>query len=180
MEHQKINGGWEHNVYQAKKSESLILKTPKLTTRLLFTLSNTHADFARIEHEAVERSIQGTKVKLPKWRIFVLPQFRHFPMFPHPTAYVTVQEKIITDNSVPDIPDLLRSEGLIDLLYRYYINPDNFISKGGLVYYVDPTEGISPAKIFENKGIISKKRYRRIHYLIQKDLRLRKLLAFLK
>ncbi len=171
--HEKIGSGHEHNVMESKFPHR-VLKTPTIANQLMFWFFNIHPKVIRDEHREVEEQLKNSEIKFPQWRVFILPQFnkKYGPLLLN-KGYVTMQERLSEDSSLPqsEIAAILKNERNTYLQHRYEQSPDNFITQKNSLYYIDPTKSLSISSILDRKGILSKKRYRKIRDMIKKDIK---------
>lgn len=164
-----IGKGMEHIVLHPKRKELSklnFMKIPRLFNRMSFW---PYEPVPRLQFElmAAEALVAYTRVKIPHTTIrkekFSFPEC----IFP---GYIMKQEAIMDDGSVSDIKKLLIEDNLDTLADEYGHEPRNFVSKGGCVYWIDPTTG-PVGRILENLGVMKLEKWRKVRLTFHKPIR---------
>ncbi len=125
-EREFIGQGRGHTVFCSKQNERVVLKKPRLATQLFQFIPYFLGDNLDNELQEAKASIQNTTVEIPKTRIF---SFKN--------GYIIAQQYIISDESV-DLNSFFNRINNDKLSFLYFLNPTNFISSEGIVYWIDP------------------------------------------
>ena len=147
----QIGNGKEHLVFHESDSK-WVTKVPRAST--LWALHYLFGGVSRVVDEVGDMARRvagdGDLVRLPTTII----------LFTH-DGYRMKQEYIQEDGSVTNIPKHLEEAGQPFLAARAAVSRDNFLSREGVVYTVDPT--LNPYhRLLRATGILTEKRYVRI------------------
>lgn len=136
---QILDRGKEHIVFRSQKHFGHVLKIP--TPRTLDSIRKLEGPIVIAEELLkISTMIATTTVQIPETRIFIFPSWEG--------GYVLRQRFIEEDNSV-NIKDHLNAQRLQLLTDEYDVNPENFRSYQGVVYYLDPFWG--PRRIWQRR-----------------------------
>jgi hypothetical protein len=125
----EIARGKEHRVYHRSGSE-WVTKVPRFVP--LWMLNHLFGGPWKVVEEVAETTCRvaksGGKVQLPTTIILFTRK-----------GYEIRQAYVEGDDSVPDIPRYLHEAGLSFLAARATVSVDNFLTREGVVYAIDPT-----------------------------------------
>ncbi len=137
MERIMVGRGWEHKVVLLKNEKlrrNWVLKKPHLLTILILRMTGD-MDQVRREHQDAQTLIAHTNVvKLPESRIFDT-----MALGLKNRGYIIVQRRLQEDHSVAAIKKTLKNAGQDLLADIFDVQPENFISQGGTIYWIDPS-----------------------------------------
>lgn len=131
MERELIGQGSEHYVLR-KSNSRFVVKLPTEIGLMSLRLNGRGIEALDNEREFWENMIADSPVRIPTTRVFKRQK-----------DYVMGQRFVEEDSSVDNIEEYLKSLGLDLLAKRYYLNPDNFRSNRGVIYYLDPTKSMT-------------------------------------
>lgn len=168
-ERQLLSSGIEHTVLLStlRLSLSVVLKKPNCFNYVSM-VGKDRAAVLRQELSQAKELIKDTDVQIPRTLIYGV-NGRFLYIFPT-KGYIIGQEYIEEDGSVPNMQEHLQNQGLVSLVDEYIHEPRNFISRGGIVYWIDPTRG-TMGRILESMDIMSLITYRRVRRRMSKVIR---------
>lgn len=158
--------GIEHNVIFPRSNKHKVIKIPRILNRLSFWPYHP-VPVLRKELQEARELVADKKVIIPRTQVHKA-RFNLFRRFLFP-GYILWQDTITEDGSVTDILAHLQNEGLSTLAEEFKHEPRNFISRGGLVYWIDPTKGVA-GRVLEKVGI-SMEDWRKTKVLFHKPIR---------
>lgn len=159
-----VGRGIEHDVYRGRNGKT-VLKVLRPFNRL--SLGQDPTLVLRGELKEAHALVGSTSVQIPRTLIV---GFDTNVMGVPVKGCVIGQEYIEDDASVLDIGRHLQRQGLDGLVDEYVYEPRNFKSRGGVVYWVDPTRGVG-GRILEAIGIMRLQTYRRVKRKLKQAIR---------
>ena len=153
--------GLEHNIlWPSTGNRRQVLKVPRRLNSLMM-LRLKSADTIREEVRQARELIHGTEVKIPRTKVHRING-----------SYVMRQDWIDEDQSVPDVANYLREQGLETLVDEYKHEPLNFVAKEGVVYWVDPTKGVA-GRVLDRipLSLVNSHNWRKAKVLLSKPIR---------
>jgi hypothetical protein len=157
MERQFVGQGWEHQVYRSKSHPNKVIKVPTPESLRFFKFFRLDPKLVQKEYQEAVSLVADTTIKIPDTRFLYLRD-----------RYYIVQDFIEEDFSLKNARELLKNQGLFELLEKYDRGGSNFISNRGTLYWIDPTVGGSITGFLARRGVLSRRKTRQIKSLIQK------------
>jgi len=152
--------GMEHRVFQYPPNKPNIDIKISRPFNYLLMLGQDQAAVLHKELLEARELVEGTKVRIPGTLIYETKERNIAGKVPT-RGYIMVQHHVQEDKSVLDIATHLADQGLHTLVDEYVHEPRNFVSYGGIVYWVDPTKGIF-GRFLESRKLMKVETYRKI------------------
>ena len=132
-----VGRGWEHKVMLPKNEilrQNWVLKKPHLLTVLILRITGGVDQLQKEYQEAQILITQTNIVNLPESRIFdvLILGFKK-------SGYIIAQRRLQEDHGIAAIKKTLESAGQDLLADIFDVQPENFVSQGGIIYWVDPS-----------------------------------------
>ena len=167
-EREVIAQGMEHSVLRPlSRKPDIVLKVPRPFDYLTM-LGQNRAAVLRQERAEALALLEGTDVKIPE--TFIYGNEKKIAGVFTTNGYVIGQRYVEEDKSVSDIATHLADQGLHTLVDEYVHEPRNFVSHGGIVYWVDPTKG-TIGRFLESRKLMKVETYRKIRRRLSKVIR---------
>ncbi len=126
MERQFIGRGAEHIAFRSSIRPDLVIKAPYWLNALSLRFHKNPAELIRQELKEASTLVEGTNIVIPETHVFSSK-----------SGYIIAQKYIEEDYSL-DKAAVLDSLDVTRFKFRRY--SPNFISNGGILYWVDPTK----------------------------------------
>jgi|SRR3989344_74059 len=172
MERKVLNGrevvavGMEHVVVRPRCENPEVLKKSRLFNSFSFWPKDPR-EILRQELRDAQSLVSGTNLAIPRTQIYGVDRdFFGFKI----NGFVVRQDFIEEDGSVSDVQKYLADQNLDSLVEELRHEPRNFISRKGIVYWVDPTRG-TIGRMLERLGVMKVERYRKIRRRMSKVIR---------
>ena len=137
MERTMVGRGWEHKVMLPNNEtlrQNWVFKRPQLLTVLILYMTGGTDQLRREHQEAQTLIAHANIVALPESRIFDTTTLGH-----KKKGYIIAQRRVHEDHSIYDIKKTLKGTGQDLLADIFDVQPDNFMSQGGTIYWIDPS-----------------------------------------